>query len=219
MLFKKLGFTSKENFRAFITVITAGQIIYCAFEAFKASFYTPLITMLNITNTQFGFLFTLIGSAMFFYIPAGWLNNRFTPRQLIISGLIIRIIGTVYMVAVVNASYISLCIVALSWGIVDAFFWPAILNGTRLFASEENQGIAFGLLESGRRAMELGMNALALFIFTALGSNPTAMRIIITIYTVLIVLWVFLAFKFIPNIKLLKSETSTEKTKRHYQDL
>lgn len=87
MLFKKLGFTSKENFRAFITVITAGQIIYCAFEAFKASFYTPLITMLNITNTQFGFLFTLIGSAMFFYIPAGWLNNRFTPRQLIISGL------------------------------------------------------------------------------------------------------------------------------------
>ncbi|ADK30379.1 MFS transporter [Brachyspira pilosicoli] len=213
MLFKKLGFTSKENFRAFITVITAGQIIYCAFEAFKASFYTPLITMLNITNTQFGFLFTLIGSAMFFYIPAGWLNNRFTPRQLIISGLIIRIIGTVYMVAVVNASYISLCIVALSWGIVDAFFWPAILNGTRLFASEENQGIAFGLLESGRRAMELGMNALALFIFTALGSNPTAMRIIITIYTVLIVLWVFLAFKFIPNIKLLKSETSTEKNK------
>lgn len=219
MLFKKLGFTSKENFKAFITVITAGQIIYCAFEAFKASFYTPLINMLNISNTQFGMLFTLLGTATFFYIPAGWLNNRFTPRQLIISGLIIRIIGTVYMVVFVNASFISLCIVALSWGIVDAFFWPAILNGTRLFSSEENQGLAFGLLESVRRAMELGMNALALLIFMRLGANSSAMRIIISIYTILIVLWVLLSIRYIPNIMYLKSETASEKNKEAFQGL
>lgn len=219
MLFKKLGFTSKDNFKAFITVITAGQIIYCAFEAFKASFYTPLLQMLNITNAQFGMLFTLLGTATFFYIPAGWLNNRFTPRQLIISGLIIRIIGTVYMVAFVNASYISLCVVALSWGIVDAFFWPAILNGTRLFSSEQNQGLAFGLLESVRRAMELGMNALALLIFMRLGSDSRAMRIIISIYTALIVLWVLLSMKFIPNIMYLKSETAAEKNKEALQGL
>lgn len=63
------------------------------------------------------------------------------------------------------------------------------------------------------------MNALALLIFMRLGSDSRAMRIIISIYTVLIVLWVLLSMKFIPNIMYLKSETAAEKNKEALQGL
>lgn len=93
------------------------------------------------------------------------------------------------------------------------------MNGTRLFSSEQNQGLAFGLLESVRRAMEFGMNTLALLIFAKLGSDSRAMRIIISIYTILIVLWVLLSMRYIPNIMYLKSETAAEKNKEALQGL
>ncbi len=218
-MYKKFGFNSKENWRSFLTVVTSGQIIYCAFEAFKSTFYTPILEMLNITNAQFGFLFTLIGSAMFFYIPAGWLNNRFTPRQLLIWGLVVRVVGTVVMVSINSLPFTLLCAIALSWGIIDSFFWPAVLNGTRLFSSEDNQGQAFGLLESIRRAMEFGMNLVALSFFSFLGGTGSSMRIVMIVYTVFIALWVLLVIKYVPNLQLLKSETKSEKNKEAFKGL
>ena len=75
-VFEKIGFTSRNQLFGFFSVVMSGQIIYSAFEAFKGTFYNLLLDVLQIDNTQMGILFTLIGSAMFFYIPAGWVNNR-----------------------------------------------------------------------------------------------------------------------------------------------
>ncbi|MGL5956185.1 MAG: MFS transporter [Brevinema sp.] len=219
MLYEKFGFTSKEQWRSFLTVVTSGQIIYSAFEAWKASFYTPLLEFLNISNAQFGILFTVIGSSLFFYAPAGWLNNRFTTRHLLVWGLTLRVIGTLFIILIPNLNFYVLCAVALSWGIVDSFFWPAVLNGTRLFSNPSNQGQAFGLLESIRRAMELGMNLVALALFSLLGADANAIRIVMALYTCFIALWILLVLKFVPNLQLLKSESNEEKNKEAFRGL
>ncbi len=65
----------------------SGQIIYSAFEAFKGSLMIPLQQMLGITQTQFGILMSYIGIAMFLYVPAGWINNRFKVRTIILWSL------------------------------------------------------------------------------------------------------------------------------------
>ncbi len=215
-IIKKLGFSSKRNFAGFFTVVISGQMIYAAFEAFKGSFYNPLREVLGVNNTEFGLLFSLLGIATFFYVPAGWLNNRFSPRDLLISGLILRVVGLLYMVLFTDLSLILLILIAALWGFVDSFFWPAVLNGTRLFSSEEKQGTAFGFLESFRRLTELIMNAFALYIYTAMGSTNEAMRTIMGIYMVLTILWIFLVYKYVPKLELLRGKTSNEKNKEAF---
>ncbi|HFW3352878.1 TPA: hypothetical protein ACIBGC_004843, partial [Salmonella enterica subsp. enterica serovar Eastbourne] len=64
---QKIGFKSKKQIIGFLSIIMSGQIIYSAFEAFKGTFYNVMLQSLNINNTQMGVIFTLIGSAMFFY--------------------------------------------------------------------------------------------------------------------------------------------------------
>ena len=67
----------------FLTVVLSGQIIYSAFEAFKGSLMLPLQEMLGISQTQYGLLMGYIGIAVFFYVPAGRVNNRFKVRTIL----------------------------------------------------------------------------------------------------------------------------------------
>ncbi len=85
-----MGLPVEISYSVFFSVVMSGQIIYSAFEAFKGTFYNLLLEVLKIDNTQMGILFTLIGSAMFFYIPAGWVNNRFSVKSILITSLLIR---------------------------------------------------------------------------------------------------------------------------------
>ena len=75
----------------FLTVVLSGQIIYSAFEAFKGSLMLPLQEMLGISQTQYGLLMGYIGIAMFFYVPAGWVNNRFKVRTILFWSLGFRL--------------------------------------------------------------------------------------------------------------------------------
>ena len=81
------SFLRRGRIAAYLAVVLSGQVIYSAFEAFKGSLMLPLQESLGITQTQFGQLMTCIGLAMFLYVPAGWVNNRFRVRSIILAGL------------------------------------------------------------------------------------------------------------------------------------
>ena len=78
MLIEKLGLKNRKDLVGFFSVLTAGQLIYSGFEAFKGTFYNLLLEVLNISNSELGVIFSLIGISVFFYIPGGWINNRFS---------------------------------------------------------------------------------------------------------------------------------------------
>ncbi len=153
----KLNFKDRQTLIGFLTVVTAGQLIYSSFEAFKGTFYNLLLDVLQVSNAELGAIFGLIGISIFFYIPAGWINNRFSVKSILIVGLVIRFI-TISVIIFFSPTFQMLKVIAIIWGILDSFFWPAVLNGVMLFTNQSNRGMGFGLLESIRRAEEMIMN-------------------------------------------------------------
>ncbi|MGL4392693.1 MAG: MFS transporter [Fusobacteriaceae bacterium] len=167
-LVTKLGFNDNYKFFGFLTVAMSGQIIYSAFEAFKWTFYNLLLVTLEITNTQLGVIFSLIGIAMFFYVPAGWINSRFPIKNILIAGLLIRLISLMWIIFV-KPSFTTLSVIATIWGLTDSFFWPAVMNGVSFMAGKNAKGMAYGIFESLRRAAESGMNLLIVGVMASFG--------------------------------------------------
>ncbi len=94
-----------------------------------------------------GILFTLIGSAMFFYIPARRVNNRCSVKSILITSLSIRFLSMMAIIFL-QPSFSVLLVIAGIWGLVDAAFWSAVVNDVILMAGDKNKGMTFGLLES-----------------------------------------------------------------------
>ncbi|MCW8327610.1 MFS transporter [Photobacterium sp. SDRW27] len=200
-LIGKIGFDSNKKFYGFLSVVMSGQIIYSAFEAFKGTFYNLLLDVLSIDNTQMGILFTLIGSAMFFYIPAGWVNNRFSVKSILMTSLVVRLVSMMYII-LFQPEFAILAVIAGIWGLTDAIFWPAVVNGVNLMSGENNKGMAFGLLESLRRATEMSMNALIVGVMALVSGSILIFKGAILFYTLLIIPMIFCVWKFVPENKL-----------------
>jgi predicted MFS family arabinose efflux permease len=155
-------FLRRGRIAPFLTIVMSGQLVYASFEAFKGSLMLPLQELLGITGEQFGLLMGYIGISVFFYIPAGWVLNRFPVRSIIVWSLAWRLV-TYLVLFTLNPSFTVMAIIAVSWGILDAIMWPAIVNGVALMAASSEtsgRGLAMGLLESIRRFAEFGMNLL-----------------------------------------------------------
>lgn len=196
-LINKLGLKDTKQLAGYLSVVTAGQIIYSGFEAFKGTFYNQLLQVLNVNNTELGIIFSLIGLSMFFYIPGGWINNRFSIRTLLITGMAIRFI-TMCIVIFMHPSFTVLKIIAVIWGLVEAFFWPAVLNGVVFFTDREHRGLGFGLLESIRRAQEMIMNLLLVAIMTFV-SGIAVLKGGMLAYNLLLIPMIILIWKFVPK--------------------
>lgn len=196
-LISKIGFNSKNQFFGFLSVVMSGQIIYSAFEAFKGTFYNMLLDVFQISNTEMGILFSLIGSAMFFYVPAGWVNNRFSVRSILMTSLAVRFISMMFIL-LINPSFTVLSVIAGLWGITDAIFWPAVVNGVSLMSGEQNKGMAFGLLESVRRATEMGMNAALVGVMALVGGTVFFFQGAMIAFTLLILPMIFCVWKYVP---------------------
>ena len=133
----------------FLTVVLSGQIIYSAFEAFKGSLMLPLQEMLGISQTQYGLLMGYIGIAVFFYVPAGRVNNRFKVRTILFWSLGFRL-ATYLIIFLFTPSFTILSIVAISWGVLDAIFWPAVVNGVSVLSADDKEGLRHHCASSSR---------------------------------------------------------------------
>lgn len=209
-LMHKLGLKDARQLAGYLSVVTAGQIIYSGFEAFKGTFYNQLLEVLHINNAELGVIFSLIGLSMFFYIPGGWINNRFSIRSLLITGMLIRFI-TMCIVIFFNPGFEVLKIIAVIWGLVEAFFWPAVLNGVVFFTDREHRGLGFGLLESIRRAEEMLMNLLLVAIM-ALVSGIAVLKGGMLVYNFLLIPMMILIWKFVPKNGIAADESHHEET-------
>ncbi len=211
---KKLGFEDKKTWYAFLSVVLSGQIIYSSFEAFKGSFLLMMTEVMGITNAEMGTLFSMIGISMFFFIPGGWVNNRFSARSIILVSLAVRFVTMMY-VLIMTPEFIVLRNIAIIWGIKEAIFWPAVLNGVSLLASEKNKGVAFGLLESIRRATEMGMNLALAGLMTAIGGSvllaqQEVFKKGMIAYTIIIIPMFIAVYKYVPANELAKSEDESQ---------
>lgn len=208
-LINKAGFSNNNQFYGFLAVVLSGQLIYSCFEAFKGTFYNVLLQVLGITNTQMGMLFSLIGIAVFFYVPGGWVNNRFSVRSILITSLISRMLS-VFVIVFFNPSFSVLSAIATIWGLTDAVFWPAVLNGVTMMSGEDKKALGFGLLESIRRATEMGMNVVLVGIMAALGGSAIIFKGGMLVYNLLIIPVVFFVYKYVPKNEIKVSDNENK---------
>lgn len=147
-------------------------------------YYIPMQEAFGYDNTQMGVQMSVFGfTSLLSYFPGGWMADRFSPRKLIASSLIATGLGGFYFASF--PSYQMGIAIHAFWGVsISLMFWAAMIKATRGWAVPNQQGRAFGILESGRGIAELLSSTIFLAIFAWLGSNATALAQVINLFAV-----------------------------------
>lgn len=146
----------------------------------RESLYRPLSDALGLSNTEFGMLMSVFGTtSMLFYLPGGWLADRYSPRKLIASAMLITGALGLYF-ATYPGFYASLAIHG-AWGVtITLLFWASMLRVARGWSPPDQQGRAFGILETTRGVSEISVNSLTVLVFVWLGSNADSLAVSIS---------------------------------------
>ena len=157
-------------------------------------YYIPLADALGLNNTEVGSLMSMFGTtALIVYFPGGWLADRVSPRKLITLSLLTT--GAIGLYFATFPSYQVSLVIHAVWGVTVTFlFWGAMIRMTRNWAPPEEQGRAFGILESGRGLGEVLSSVGFIAVFAALGSGDAALSSVINSLSVLILLLAVLAW-------------------------
>lgn len=165
----------------------SGGIIYLL-PYLREVYYIPLQEALHLSNTQLGILMGVFGAlAMISYFPGGWLADQVSPRILITVSMLLTGIAGFYFATF--PSYLVCIAIHAFWGIsVTLTFWAALIKATRNWAPPEEQGRAFGILESGRGLAEVGSSMAFLAVFAKLGSGSLGLSWVVILFSALNIL-------------------------------
>jgi len=153
------------------------------------TFYVPMQNAFGFDNTQMGMLMSIFGTtSLIAYFPGGWLADKFSPRRLITVALLICGFAGFYMATL--PPFLMCLVIYGIWGAcVSLIFWSAMIKATREWAPPEQQGRAFGILESGRGLSDAMMGTFVGFVFIWLGSDDYAFEQVVNILAASMVLF------------------------------
>ncbi len=147
-------------------MILSGELIYVLPYFLPRVFRPTFLAVFDLNNLELGSLFSVYGSVAFFsYIFGGTFADKFLPRKLIATSLILTSLGG--FVLMYYPSFMILQILYGYWGFTTVFlFWGAMIKGTRIWGGSQNQGQAFGFLDGGRGLTAALMGSVGVFIFS-----------------------------------------------------
>ena len=157
-----------------VLLCLSGSIIYWL-PFLSEIYYVPMQDAFGFSKTQIGLLLSTYGTvSLITYFPGGWLADRVAPRKMISTALVITAAG-----GVVFSTYPSfeICLFLHGlWGVsTGCVFWAALIKATRNWASEEEQGRAFGFLEGGRNLSDMVIATATLAVFAYRGGSDAAL--------------------------------------------
>ena len=213
-------FMQKGRLGGFLTVVATGQLVYVSFEAFKGSLMLPMTEALGITVKDFGTLMGWLGIAMFLYVPAGWVNNRFPIRNILLTFAGWRLATFLLLwLAPFFGHPLGMGIlvpIAISWAVWDAIGWPAVVNGVAFMARDadsKGRGLAMGLLESIRRAVEFGMNLIIVGCLALFPDKANTVMLFFGLgYSLLLIPNILCILRFVPANAVAESENHSKNT-------
>ncbi len=147
-------------------MILSGELIYILPYFLPRVFRPTFLAVFDLNNLELGSLFSVYGTVAFFsYIFGGTFADKFLPRKLIASSLILTSLGGIVLVN--YPSFMILQILYGYWGFTTVFlFWGAMIKGTRIWGGSQNQGQAFGFLDGGRGLTAALMGSIGVIIFS-----------------------------------------------------
>jgi len=158
----------------------AGAMVY-TFPFLRYSYYDTMKEALGVTHTQMGLMQAVNGvAATFGYIPGGWLADRYSPRKLLATSLIVTGLSGFYFSTF--PSYVGGLFLYGFWGVSTLIiFWAPFIKATRNLGPDAEQGRLFGFLEGGRGVFGFLIGMFTLFVFKEMGEGPTGLMWVINI--------------------------------------
>lgn len=189
--------SSKRKWIILAILAMAGGIIY-ELPYLRYTYYKPLIEGLGLTNAEFGASMSMYGIiAMIFYLPGGWLADRFSHRKLIAFSLVGTGLGGFYLST--WPSYMGTMVLFGFWGITTILtFWATMLKAVSMLGDESEQGRLFSFCEGGRGIVTSIVALSTLALFNSLGGLTENFSYILWVYGTVCILvgiaaWFFMA--------------------------
>ncbi|PVW14773.1 MFS transporter [Marixanthomonas spongiae] len=162
---KKIWASKFKIFYMFLLILSGEAVFVLPFVLARV-FRATVLDVFHINNTELGFCFSIYGIvAVFSYLFGGPLADRFQPRKLMGTALILTALGG--LVYAGSPSLITLAILYGFWGFTTIFlFWSAMIKATRVWGGHKNQGKAFGFLDGGRGLVGALFGLLGVLVFS-----------------------------------------------------
>ena len=133
--------------------VSGGMIFLAPF--LREVYYIPMQEAMNLSNTQMGMLMGVFGTvSMLTYFPGGWVADRVSSRKLITLGMLATGASGLYF-ATFPGYQANLLLHAFCGFSITFVFVGAMIKATRGWAPSDEQGRAFGILETGRALAEV----------------------------------------------------------------
>ncbi|MEM0517002.1 MFS transporter [Aequorivita flava] len=162
---------SRQHVLYITLLILAGESVFILPFVLARVFRATVLEVFQINNTELGLCFSVYGIvAVFSYLFGGPLADRFPPRKLMGTALLLTALGG--LVYANSPSLKTLTILYGFWGFTTIFlFWSAMIKATRVWGGSENQGKAFGFLDGGRGLVGALFGLLGVFVFSLFVSD------------------------------------------------
>ncbi len=163
------------------SLILAGGAIY-ALPYLRQSYHSTMREAMHLTNTELGTLNSIFGVfALLCYFPGGWVADRFSPRLLLSTSLVVSGLVGFWMAEL--PSYNTLLALHAVWGVTTILtFWAALIKATRGWGSAREQGRAFGILDGGRGVIEAVLGAVTIALFASFADKALGLSAVIRLY-------------------------------------
>lgn len=217
-----------KKYLTLIVLGLAGGSIYI-FPYLKYVFYGPLMKVLQITDSQSGFLLSMYAiGCVILYIPGGILADKMQPRKALVLSLglatVLNLVfaALVYMNLDAHTTYVAACVIWFLDAFASAFvFWTAILKAIRMIGTDEEQGTMYGIYYASNGTTAAIIAVINLWAYNVGGGDANMKG---GFFTALISMAVFTAIAMLGIFFLLdkesKKDTSTdEKDQFHFSDV
>ncbi len=174
-------------------LVIAGEMVFALPFHVPRFFRSTYLDVFGVTNTQMGDIFMVYGiTAMACYFPGGALADHFSARKLLTASLLATSVGGLYLASIPGS--VQMGVLYGFWGVSTIFlFWGALIRTTREWGGQSSQGVAFGILESGRGlAAAIVASVVAIAFALLMPDDPTtasdatrreSLRVVIYLYT------------------------------------
>lgn len=172
---------SVKQWATLIAICLAGGVIF-KLAYLRDVFYVAMQEAFGFTNTQFGLMMTAFAVTQFVaYLPGGWITDLVPVKYLVPAALISTGLCGFWMAT--YPPFISMLIIQAIQGItITLLFWEAMIKGTRMLGTADEQGRLFGILEGGRGLAATFVSFTALWMFSTYGEGKMGLRATMLFY-------------------------------------
>lgn len=210
---KKYLSMNNKTLLHFFVIVGTSQTIYSV-VALREVLYEPFRSVLGTSNAAFGTLFGLVGIVQIFgYLAFGWLQDKVNIRSLLTIDLLGYGICALIMSSIPNLPYSVLVIIFCLFGFFgDAIYWPTVQKSIKGVSHPDKQATVFGFMEAWCGVSGIILNSLGIIIYAVLGNVLFGMRVAMSFNSLLMILFAFVVWKYIPN-NFLKDTIQNSKKK------